>query len=762
MNRADLFLTSDTSTDIGPNMVTPSYEEFLTKKQRADKPSGFEAVGINAMLFPFQQAIVRWACRRGRAAIFADCGLGKTGMQLEWARQVAEQASGKVLILAPLAVAAQTAREADKFGVVGVGVVRDQLACEPFRICIANYEMLAHFDPAQFVGVVLDESSIIKNFTGSIRNAIIDAFRATPYRLACTATPAPNDYMELGNHAEFVGAMTRTEMLSMFFCHDGGDTSQWRLKGHAEGDFWRWVCSWAAMMRKPSDIGFSDDGFALPPIEFAEHLVKADPLKAGVLFEVDSPSLEDRRRARKASINDRVAEAAKLANASDEQWLIWCDLNDESDALTEAIDGAVEVKGSDDNEHKERAMLDFAAGKVRVLVTKPKIAGFGMNFQSCRNMAFVGLSDSYEALYQSVRRCWRFGQRRDVRVHIITATTEGAVLDNVKRKERDAEEMASRMVEHMADITKAEILGTKRTTMDYETKDVSEAGWTMKLGDCVERVREIESNSVGFSVFSPPFASLYTYSASDRDMGNCVDDEQFAEHFSHLVPELFRVTKPGRLLSFHCMNLPTSKARDGVIGIRDFRGELIRIFAAAGWIFHSEVCIWKDPVTAMQRTKALGLLHKQLKKDSCMSRQGIPDYLVTMRKPGDNDDPVTNTNDTFPVSEWQQYASPVWMDINPSDTLQGSSAREEADERHICPLQLEVIRRALRLWSKPGDLVLSPFAGIGSEGYEAVKAGRRFVGLELKPSYFKQACANLRIAAQSGRQRSLFGASEAV
>jgi DNA methylase len=404
--------------------------------------------------------------------------------------------------------------------------------------------------------------------------------------------------------------------------------------------------------------------------------------------------------------------------------------------------------------------MRWMAGERPIMISKCSILGFGINMQHCRNMAFVGLSDSYEALYQSVRRCWRFGQKQEVRVHIITASTEGAVLDNVKRKERDAEEMAARMVGATSDISKVAIQGTARTVSAYETADVSEGLWTMKLGDCVERIRDIADNSVGFSVFSPPFASLYTYSPSDRDMGNCVDDAQFMEHFGFLVRELYRVTKPGRLLSFHCMNIPTSKVKDGVIGLRDFRGELIRVFSAEGWIFHTEICIWKDPVTQMQRTKALGLLHKQLKKDSCMSRQGIPDYLVTMRKPGANDDPVTNTNETFPVGEWQQYASPVWMDINPSDTLQKESAREEQDERHICPLQLEVIRRALRLWSKPGDLVLSPFAGIGSEGYEAVKAGRRFVGLELKPSYFKQACANLRVASQSNRQRSLFGATE--
>lgn len=283
-------------------------------------------------------------------------------------------------------------------------------------------------------------------------------------------------------------------------------------------------------------------------------------------------------------------------------------------------------------------------------------------------------------------------------------------------------------------------------------------GWTIWNGDCCEVVRGIPDASIHYSVFSPPFASLYVYSASPRDMGNCGTHDEFYEHFRFLVADLLRVTKPGRLLSFHCMNLPTSKARDGYIGISDFRGILIRLFVEAGWIYHSEVCIWKDPVTAMQRTKAIGLLHKQLKKDSAMSRQGIADYLVTMRRPGVNEEPVAHSAEDFPVEVWQRYASPVWMDIDPSDTLQHRSAREDEDERHICPLQLEVIRRALKLWSNPGDVVLSPFAGIGSEGYCAVEMGRRFVGVELKRSYYEQACRNLASVEPNaaGKQVGLF------
>jgi hypothetical protein len=287
--------------------------------------------------------------------------------------------------------------------------------------------------------------------------------------------------------------------------------------------------------------------------------------------------------------------------------------------------------------------------------------------------------------------------------------------------------------------------------------------YAMYNADCIEVVRGLPSESVHYSIFSPPFASLYTYSSSPRDMGNCADGRTFADHFAFLVPELLRVTKPGRLLSFHCMLLPSSKTRDGAIGLKDFRGDLIRMFVAAGWIHHSEVVIWKDPVTAMQRTKALGLLHKQIVKDSCMSRQGIPDYLVTMRKPGVNDEPVTGHIDHYAgddpayarladdptrrsIDIWQRYASPVWMDINPSNTLQKESAREDKDERHICPLQLDVIHRALDLWTNEGDTVLSPFAGIGSEGYEAIRMGRKFIGAELKGSYYRQAVANLGAA----------------
>jgi len=599
--------------------------------------------------------------------------------------------------------------------------------------------------------VVLDESSILKNRDGKTRAAIIAKFRDTEYKLSCTATPSPNDHMELGNQAEFIGIMTATEMLAMFFTHDGGDTSKWRLKGHGRTKFWEWLATWAVTIQRPSDIGHSDEGYDLPPYELHEHIVPDDDVPEGQLFGEIALTLNDRRAAKRRTLQARVDKIAELVNASDEEWLIWCHLNDEQAALKAAIPDAVSVAGSDSIDAKEGGMMGFSAGDHRVLISKPSICGFGMNWQHCRNVAFVGLDDSFEQQYQAIRRCWRFGQAREVHVHYVTAESLGAIKKNVERKERQMAEMQEGMVKHMREMMKKEIKGTVMERSEYKRQTETGAGWEMHNGDCVEVVSEMESDTIGYTIFSPPFASLYTYSNSEYDMGNCRDDGEFYDQFRFLVSELLRVTMPGRLLSFHCMNLPTSKQNHGFIGIRDFRGELIRMFVEAGWVFHSEVCIWKDPVTAMQRTKALGLLHKQIKKDSAMSRQGIPDYLVTMRKPGENPEPLTNDNDSFPVQVWQQYASPVWRDINMSRTLNYRDAREDDDERHICPLQLDVIERGLRLWSKPGDLVLSPFAGVGSEGYCAVRMGRRFVGAELKESYWRAACQNLDAASRESK-----------
>jgi len=742
------------------------YDEFLNGKAVTDTPTGIGTVPeLNPMLFPFQHDIVTWALLRGRACIFADCGLGKSPMQLEWAKRVAEHTGGCVLIVAPLAVSAQTIREGEKFGIEVVRAGPGATA----PICITNYEQLHKFNPDDYEGIVLDESSILKSYTGKYRTDLIENWGNVPFRLACTATPAPNDFMELGNHAEFVGAMTRTEMLSMFFVHDGGETQKWRIKGHAESEFWKWVCSWAVMMRKPSDLGYDDGAFILPELRMHEIIVAVDECDSadGFLFRMPASTLQERQKERRLTIQKRVAECAKIINGDTEPWLIWCNLNNESKALCKAIEGATEVEGSHSVEYKEEMLLGFSSGDVKRLVTKPKIAGHGMNWQHCSKVAFVGLSDSYEQFYQAVRRVWRFGQKNPVDCYIITARTEGAVLENIRRKERDANGMADEMVKHMHGYNEENIKGIQRDRAVYMTDKQTGENWTAELGDSCELIKGIATDSIGYSIFSPPFASLYTYSNSNRDMGNCKTDEEFMQHFGeYLVPEMLRVTMPGRVLSFHCMNLPVSKERDGFIGIRDFRGELIRMFCDAGWIYHSEVTIWKDPLIAATRTKALGLMHKQICKDSAMCRQGIADYLVTVRKPGDNPKPIAhpgglNDKDCDQRANkeshvrWRNLASPVWMDIDATRTLQYRGAKSAKDERHICPLQLDVIERGLELWSAPGDLVYSPFMGIASEGYCAIKAGRSFIGGELKPSYFDVAVKNLKRAEREAKETML-------
>lgn len=446
-----------------------NYAGFIAQKLTRDPPTGMVEVStLSESLYPHQRDLVGWALRRGRAAVFADTGLGKTAMQLEWARHVAAYTGGRVMILAPLAVAAQTAREGERIG-VDVTVCRDAVDIAG-AVSVTNYDRLHRFDPAAFSGVVLDESSIIKHHDAKTLRVLLDAFAATPFRLCATATPAPNDWTELGTHAEFLGVCTRSEMLAEFFCHDGGETQTWRLKGHARAAFWRFVASWGALVRKPSDLGHSDAGYALPPLAVASHTVATDAATVramGLLFAQESSTLSERRDARRGSITARVDECAARVNADDQPWVVWCDLNAESEALTRAIHGAVEVRGSDDAEVKESRLRDFAEGRARVIVTKPSIAGFGLNWQHCARVAFVGVTDSWEAYYQAVRRCWRFGQRREVEVHIYASEAEGAVVANLARKERDASTMADALSAETVGAVRAEVAGLTRTTNDY-------------------------------------------------------------------------------------------------------------------------------------------------------------------------------------------------------------------------------------------------------------------------------------------------------
>lgn len=461
-----------------------TYEEFLKSKRIVTLPSGFEPEPILSSLFDWQKDIVRWAIRKGKASLFEDCGLGKTPQQLEWASQVAEHTNKPALIVAPLAVSKQTRREANKFG-YSATICRSQDDVTG-EINITNYEMLEHFEADKFGGVVLDESSILKSYSGKIKQQIIDMFRDTPYKLACTATPAPNDFMELGNHAEFLGIMSRSEMLSTFFVHDGGSTQNWRLKGHAQDDFWRWIASWAVVLSNPADLGYDGAAYQLPPLNVIEHVVKTnqkfDSDGQERLFASTVQTLNDRRAARHNSLEKRVKECAEIANSTDKQVLVWCDLNEESTALTKAIKGAVEVTGSDTDEHKADAMMGFTDGSIRVLVSKPKIAGWGMNWQNCDTEIFCGLSDSFEAYYQAVRRTWRFGQRNPVDVHIVVSDAEGAVKANIERKQFNAQQMTAEMVKYTKAILQADVRGTVRQTENYiPTEEMILPEW-LKVG----------------------------------------------------------------------------------------------------------------------------------------------------------------------------------------------------------------------------------------------------------------------------------------
>ena len=440
-----------------------NYNDFISNKAFVLESCGInvDPDELNPMLFDFQRDIVRWALAKGRAAIFADCGLGKTIMQLEWADQIRKRTGGKVLILAPLAVSNQTKREGETFG-INVNICTSQADVTTETVNITNYEKLDNFIGNEFTAVVLDESSILKAFAGKIRNQIINCFAKTPYKLACTATPAPNDFMELGNHSEFLGVMTRAEMLSMFFVHDGGETSKWRLKGHAESLFWQWMSSWCVVVDNPQKLGYNADGYVLPELNIKQIIVDGEePV-------MESLTLTERREARKESLSERCKAAADIINNSAENWLVWCDLNAESDMLSDLIDGAVNVQGSDKPEYKTTSMLDFSKDKIKCLITKPKIAGYGMNWQNCHNMIFVGLSDSFEAYYQAVRRCWRFGQSESVNVYIIISAKEGPVKANIERKQADNEKMKEQLIELTKDITKRELKSTCRISTPYD------------------------------------------------------------------------------------------------------------------------------------------------------------------------------------------------------------------------------------------------------------------------------------------------------
>lgn len=731
-------------------MIT-DYDQFISGKVRKTQCHGFEPEPINSKLFEWQKIVTTWAVRQGRCALFEDCGLGKTPQQLEWARQVCSRTNGPVLILAPLAVAEQTVAEGLKFA-IKVTHARQPEELDPHGINITNYERLDLFADRihELAGVVLDESSILKSFTGKTRRKLTDFFSDTPYRLCCTATPAPNDFTELGQHAEFLGICSAPEMLATWFINDTANTGTWRLKKHAADDFWRWVASWAACISKPSDIGFPDDDFKLPPLNIVPVWVDVDEqamAPEGELFRMPDMSAATVNKEMRMTMAERCASVADIIRGAEGKWAVWCNLNDEQDALEDLLEpDCVSVRGSDRDEHKISREHAWRTGEPKTMISKGSIFGYGMNWQHCHNLTYFP-SYSFEDFYQVLRRFYRYGQKQQVNCYIVLPRTASNVMRTLNEKITKHETMREAMRFSAENLLSAE----RMTTLKKDIHIQADENWTLYHGDCVRVAETLLNDSIDFSVFSPPFADLFVYSADVQDMGNCSTMDEFIRQFGFLVQQLYRVTVPGRLCAVHCADLLATKWKDGDIELKDFSDQLKQEFKKHGWLFHCRVTIWKDPVVEMQRTKSLGLLHKQLLKDSCMSRVGSPEYVLLFRKPGVNPKPVTHHRESYPVEQWQQDASPVWMDIRQTNVLNGRVARENSDERHICPLQLDTIERLLRLYTNPNDLVFSPFAGIGSEGYCAVKAGRRFVGSELKESYFATAVANLRKAVDESR-----------
>lgn len=756
--------------------MTQNYQEFLNSKIKRIQESGFdiEETKLNPQLFDFQKFIVKRALKAGRYAIFADCGLGKTFMQLEWANQVTRHTNKPVLILCPLAVAGQTIAEGERFGIEVNKYNPSATPCEyENSIFISNYEQLENIDCSVFGGVVLDESSILKNFTGVYKNLIIEKFQSTQFKLACTATPSPNDLNEIGNHSEFLNVLDSQDMRSKWFVRDEG-MNNYRLKGHAKKDFYAWISSWAIMLVNPADLGFNGDKYVLPKLNYIEREIKTQKRDDFKMFNDVSVNATNFNQELRLTKIERLSEVVEIVNNSTENFIIWVKQNEEADYLKSLIPDAKEVRGNDKQEVKENLLLGFAKNEFRVLITKSKIAQFGLNYQNCHNQIFASLDFSFESLYQSIRRSYRFGQKNQVNIYLITTDTMQNVVNSIKQKEAQFLEMQAEMNKN--------INGEKYGLLaDYEYREFKNENVFLMKGDTNIEIKRIPDNSVDLIIFSPPFSSLFTYSNYIHDMGNNESHEEFFKQYEFLLKELYRILKPGRIMACHTKDLGVYKNSSGYTGMYDFTGEhneaVLNMIPdewandttrknhketeKAGFKFHSKITIWCDPVLEMQRTKTQRLLYKTVTSDSTKTGIGMAEYVTIFKKwDGSNEEdwqPVTNlTKKNFPLDTWQKWASPVWMDIKRTDVLNGHEGTALGDEKHIAPLQLEVIHRIVNLWSNEGEMVFTPFLGIGSEAYVSVKNNRKAIGCELKDSYFDVAVKNVKSAMLQKTQTTLF------
>lgn len=744
-----------------------AYDEFLKTKIITPSDYGFDVPvsDIHPLLFPFQRDIVKWTVKRGRAGVFADVGLGKTFMQGEWTKQVERHTKRPALIVTELNVVPQMIEELKRID-MDVSYIRHQEDYrDDMRFCVTNYERLDNIDPSQWGSVALDESSILKSFDGVTKRKLISMFAQTPYRLLASATPAPNDASEIGNQSEFLGVMSHVEMLATFFTYDSDQqgSNAYRLKGWAKETFYKWLSSWAVALEKPSDVGdYDDTQYTKPPLVTDVIVVNSSYVKPGMLpgFSVDAISATDAKKVRRATIEDRAQWAADKVNGDKDQWVIWTALNDEADILNKMIPDSVNVHGSLTLEQKAEHIHAFVKGDIRVLITKTSIAGKGINMQRCHKMMMFGIDHSWEQFYQAIGRIHRFGQKADqVELYIVTSQQERSIWDIVDMKGKEAKMMTRQLIEASREFMTENIAGKEAGEFNYETgiAESAKQKWTLLLGDSCQRMAEIPDESVDLSIYSPPFSDIFVYSNSERDLGNSRDLDEFFHHYSFIIRENLRITKPGRLAGVHCMDTRMMKGIEGTRGRKDFSGMIIEAYQQEGWIFWQRITIDKNPQAQAIRLKDHGLLFKTLKKDSTELSGGHADYLLIFKKRGDNAVPVTPVeNGEVTAEDWIRDAHPVWYDIQESDTLNTSMARSDNDEKHLCPLQLPLIRRFMLLYSNPGELVFSPFAGIGSEGVVAMEKRRRFLGIELNPNYHRVAARNLRDAEKRWGGRTLF------
>ncbi len=750
-----------------------TYKQFLDSKRHVVSNYGksVSKASVHSKLFDWQKDIVVWAIKKGRCAIFLDTGLGKTYCQLEFARLLGEN----TLIIAPLSVARQTVKMARDINLEVVYVRSQSEITDNHRIWITNYEMVESFDFTKFGSVVLDESSILKAIDGKTRKKLTMLCKGIPYKLCCTATPAPNDFTEIGNHAEFLGICTIPEMLATFFINANrehtliyGDITyrkkgtnkggtEWRIKHHAEEHFFEWLASWAVTMTKPSDLGYDDDGFILPPLNIIPTFVEVE-YKGDQLFFTKLHGIVDRAKTRRYTLDRRLEVLKKEIDGSGGQWIIWAGLDSESKGAKKAFPESVEVQGSDSPDYKAKSFEDFQDGKFQILITKSKIGGYGMNFQQAHRMAFMGLNDSWESYYQSIRREWRYGQTQPVTVHVIMSDMEAEIYNNVMRKDAMAKRLRTKLIEQINKYERRELGISDSLQVDYTEDTVRGDDFIAMLGDSCERLKEIGENSIDLSVYSPPFADLFTYTASERDLGNSKDWSEFFSHYKFIIREILRVTKFGRLTCVHTSDIPAIAQKDGYIGIKDFPGEVIRAYEKEGWIFTGRAFVQKNPQAQAIRVKSKALLFVQMRKDSSDSRPALVDQILLFKKDGENLVPVTPVkNGELDNETWIEWANGIWLGIHETGTLQYSRARGVDDEKHICPLQLGTIERCIKLYSNPGEMVLTPFGGIGSEAYMALKLGRKATLIELKPEYFKVAVSNLN--AVTALKKDLFSSA---